>query len=225
MAGVLDSELGSELLASYEAELKLVRTNLSQKLDQIPELAGESRKAAVRAAEKLVEDVDGLIGQLRLEVQNIQTSSRPKVNTRIRNYATEADAAKRKLKSLADDRSALFGERYSDNVASDAMMDQRQQLLSGTDRLERTSHRLTNIQQIANDTEMTGAGTLAELRQQREVLIHTGDMLGESEGYLNQSVKTLKGMARRMATNRIITVAIITILVILIFAVIASKFR
>jgi vesicle transport through interaction with t-SNAREs protein 1 len=76
----------------------------------------------------------------------------------------------------------------------------------------------------------------------------------QSEGYVDRSVKTLRGMARRywhpsrnierqkvwkahehdanpscddhrMATNRVITITIITVLVLLIVAVIFSKFR
>jgi vesicle transport through interaction with t-SNAREs protein 1 len=104
-------------------------------------------------------------------------------------------------------------------------LEQRQQLLAGTDRLDRSTQRLKASQALANETEAIGASTLADLHVQRERIRHTQDVLLESEGYVDRSVKTLRGMARRMATNRIITIAIITILVLLIFAVIYSKFR
>ncbi|KAJ9645947.1 t-SNARE VTI1 [Coniosporium apollinis] len=225
MSNILDSEAGSELFGSYEAELKLVQADLNQKLDQIPELAGEPRKAAVRQAERALEEANELLDQMRIEKQNIPAPAKSKVNQRFRNFESDIDALKRRLKSLSDDRKALFGSRYTDNPTADDQLEQRQQLLSGTDRLERSSGRLRESQRIALETEDIGRNTLADLSRQRETIVHTRDTLGESEGYTDRSIKTLRGMARRMATNRIITIAIITVLVLLIIAVIVSKFR
>ncbi|KAK8039799.1 vesicle transport v-snare protein [Apiospora rasikravindrae] len=225
MANPLDTDAGSELFSSYEAEFKLVQADLTQKLDQIPELSGEPRKAAINQGERALEEADELLGAMRLEKANIPSASRTKINQRFRNFETDVDKYRRKLRSLADDRAALFGSRYTDDPSADAQAEQRQQLLSGTDRLDRSTQRLRNSQALANETETIGASTLADLHTQRERISHTGNMLMESEGYVDRSVKTLRGMARRMATNRIITIAIITILVLLIFAVIYSKFK
>lgn len=198
MANPLDTDAGSELFASYEAELKLVQADLTQKLDSIPELSGEPRKAAISQAERALEEANELLDQLRLEKSNIPTASRTKANQRFRNHTSDVDAAKRRLASLSSDRSALFGGRYTDNDSpGDVQLEQRQQLLSGTERLDRSSQRLRDSQRIANETESIGASTLADLHRQREVIQHTGDTLLESEGYVDRSVKTLRGMARR----------------------------
>jgi len=220
-----DADAGSELFGSYEAELKLVQADLNQKLDQIPELEGEPRKSVVRLAERSLEEATELLDQMRIEKQNIPSSTRSKINQRFRNFESDIDASKRKLKDLSSDRKALFGSRYTDDPNTDEQLEQRQQLLSGTDRLDRSSQRLRDSQRIANETEDIGRGTLADLHVQREQIQHTRMTILESEGYVDRSVKTLRGMARRMATNRIITVAIITVLVLLIVGVIYSKFR
>lgn len=226
MSNQLDTEAGSELFSNYEAELKLVQADISQKLDQIPELSGEQRKTYVAQAERALEEARELLDSMRLEKQNIPQAWKVKVNQRFRNYESDVDAAKRKLKSLAsNDRQALFGKRYTDNPTQDDQLQQRQQLLGGTDRLERSSGRLRESQRIALETEDIGRNTLADLSRQRETIEHTRGTLLESEGYTDRSNKTLKGMARRMATNKIITVAIIAVLVILIIAVVVSKFR
>ncbi|KAL8769288.1 MAG: hypothetical protein Q9209_004670 [Squamulea sp. 1 TL-2023] len=225
MSNPLDTDAGSELFSSYEAELKLVQADLNQKLDQISELSGEPRKSAIRLAERTLDEANELLGQMRIEKQNIPSATRSKVNQRFRNFESDIDGQKRKLKTLSDDRKALFGNRYSDNPDSDQQLEQRQQLLSGTERLDRSSQRLRDSQRIANETEGIGRDTLADLQLQRETIQHTRMNMLESEGYVDRSVKTLRGMARRMATNRIITIAIITILVLLIFAVIYSKFH
>ncbi|KAH0407382.1 hypothetical protein KCU90_g23035, partial [Aureobasidium melanogenum] len=55
MANPMDSEAESELFSNYEAELKLVQADLNQKLDQLPELSGEERKAAIGRAQRSLE--------------------------------------------------------------------------------------------------------------------------------------------------------------------------
>ncbi|KAK5266035.1 t-SNARE VTI1 [Exophiala xenobiotica] len=230
MSNPLDTDAGSELFSTYEAELKLVEADVNQKLDQIPELTGEERKAAIRGAERALDEAKELLDQMNLEKSNIPTSARSKVNSRFRNHHSDIDTLTRKLKSLADsDRKQLFGDRYTDDPegggSRDLQLEQRQQLLSGTERLGRSSDRLRESQRVALETEQIGASTLADLHQQRNVIEHTHTNLLQSEGYVDRSVKTLRGMARRMATNRMITIAIITVLVLLIIGVIYSKFR
>ncbi|KAI1913800.1 t-SNARE VTI1 [Ophidiomyces ophidiicola] len=227
MSNPLDTDAGSELFSSYEAELKLVQADLNQKLDQIAESAGEERKSAIRQAERALDEANELLDQMRIEKENIPSVSRSKINTRFRNFLSDIDEVKRKLKSLSDDRKALFGDRYRDEPegVQDQHLAQRQQLLAGTERLGRSSARLQESRRIALETEDIGRNTLADLHTQRETIEHTRAGLLESEGYVDRSVKTLRGMARRMATNRIITIAIITVLVLLIIAVVYSKFH
>lgn len=133
---------------------------------------------------------------MRMEKQNIPSAARSKVNMRFRNYSTDLDEVKRKLKSLSDDRKALFGDRYTDEP-QDEHLEQRQQLLSGTDRLERSSARLQQSQRIALETEDTARNTLSDLVIQRNTIENTRNNLQQSEGYVDTSIKTLRGMARR----------------------------
>ena len=72
MSNLLDSEAGSERFSSYEAELKLVQADLNQKLDQIPELSGEPRKAAVRQAERALEEANELVSPLPCRRRHIE---------------------------------------------------------------------------------------------------------------------------------------------------------
>ncbi|KAL9105677.1 MAG: hypothetical protein Q9227_009195 [Pyrenula ochraceoflavens] len=199
MTNPLDSDAGSELFTNYESELKLVEADLNQKLESIEELSGESRKSAIRAAERAIDEARELLEQMNLEKSNIPTSIRTKVNSRYRNHASDIDAYTRKLKTVSSDRKALFGDRYTDEEggAPDIQLEQRQQLLSGTERLDRSSQRLKDSQRIANETEDIGAGTLADLQRQRETIEHTHHNLLQSESQVDRSIKTLRGMARR----------------------------
>lgn len=71
MSNPLDTDAGSELFSSYEAELKLVQADLNQKLDQIPDLTGEPRKAAISQAERALEEANELVGSLLELLTNI----------------------------------------------------------------------------------------------------------------------------------------------------------
>jgi vesicle transport through interaction with t-SNAREs protein 1 len=201
MADILDQDAGSELFSSYEAELKLVQADVTQKLDQIPDLTGEPRKAALGAAERSLDEAKEILDQMRIEKQNVPTPSRQKINTRFRNYQSDLDSAQRKLAGL---KTAGFGNRYTDTPGdeeTDPQLAQRQQLLSGTDRLERSSGRLRDSQRVALETEEIGRNTLADLGRQRETIQHTRDTLLESEGFTDRSIKTLRGMARRFVVS------------------------
>lgn len=155
-----------------------------------PAARGEGAASANRAALQM--------GQMRLEKSNIAANLKSKYNARFRNLEHDVDTTKRKLEAYTNDRSKLFGDRYTDNPeGADAQLEQRQQLLSGTDRLNRSSGRLRESQRIALETEQIGAGTLGDLHRQREQITNTRERLLESESYTDRSIKTLRGMARR----------------------------
>jgi hypothetical protein len=61
MSNPLDTDAGTELFSSYEAELQVVQADITQKLDQIPELSGEPRKAALSQAERALEEANELV--------------------------------------------------------------------------------------------------------------------------------------------------------------------
>lgn len=61
MSNPLDTDAGSELFESYSAEFRLVEADLAQKMDQIPELSGEPRKAAISQAERALEEAEELV--------------------------------------------------------------------------------------------------------------------------------------------------------------------
>lgn len=199
MSNPLDGAPGTERFDGYSAELNLVTADLSQKLDTIPEQSGEARKATVSACERLVEEANELITSMKMEKASVPQASKTKIAQKLRNHESDADALKRRLASLSSDKAQLFGSRYRDDpeVGGDEQFEQRQQLLSGTDRLNRSSNRIRESQRLANETEATGAATLADLAQQRTQIEHTRDRLLESEGYTDRSIKTLRGMARR----------------------------
>ncbi|KAG9067323.1 hypothetical protein KI688_012106 [Linnemannia hyalina] len=121
------------------------------------------------------------------------------------------------------DRDELLGGASGGMDLDAASMDQRTRLLNGTDRLAESSRRLQDSHKIALETESLGANILSDLRGQREQIVHTRNTLLEADSSIDKASRTLKGMARRMATNKLITASIIVVLVLLILFVLYSK--
>ncbi|KAK9471874.1 snare region anchored in the vesicle membrane C-terminus-domain-containing protein [Dipodascopsis tothii] len=128
-------------------------------------------------------------------------------------------------------REALLGSRLNSGSKvttpvgdGDLAREQRQHLLSGTDRLDASSQRLRESQRLANETEALGASILTDLRGQREQIENSRNVLMEADTHVDKSIRTLRGMARRLATNRIITVGVIVLLIVIIVAVLLGKF-
>ncbi|KAL1919403.1 uncharacterized protein VTP21DRAFT_2096 [Calcarisporiella thermophila] len=227
----MDAPAGSELFQSYEQDYTTLADSLQAKIQHhIPSQTGEQKKTTVRAAERELEEADEIVAQMEMEVLNLPQSARNRLQSRLRSYKSDLDKLKRDLKRTIssapsmDPREELFAGVGNDTSFDAAVSDQRSRLLSGTDRLANSSRRLQESHRIALETESIGANVLGTLRQQREQIINTRDTLGDADSYIDKAQRTLKGMARRMATNRLITAAIIIVLVALICLVIYRKF-
>lgn len=189
----------SELFSSYESDYTLLLTDIHTRLDSIPTLAGPARQTAIAATERTINEADEIVSQMSLELNNIPSSARAKPRNRLRGYTADLDTSRSALLKLEADSSAaaLFGNRSN----RDATGDQRQQLLSGTERLERSGQRLRESERVAKDTEAIGGGILEDLGRQRDIIVNTHDTLNDSERYLDRSVKTIRGMARRWVSG------------------------
>lgn len=214
-----DSHEVTERFSDIEAEFKLVQADWNQRLDRIRELVGQPRRAAI-------DEADTVIGEMRTNVcyslffflpdmkannvlqhgrmasefndngKGLPQSVQQKVKQRLQLYLEDVRWAEDEIKRQKENRRALFGERdapYSDDPGHG----QRQQLLRGTDRLDRSTGRLHGALAMANETDAIATGTLVELQRQRETIQNTSNTLLESEGYVDRSVKTLRGMSRR----------------------------
>ncbi|KAI7868778.1 t-SNARE [Spinellus fusiger] len=222
---------GSNLFNNYEQDLQAVNDSIRAKLTQhIPSQSGEERKATIRAVEREMDESDEIIGQMEMELLNIPVPSRTRLQAKLRLYKSETEKMKRDLRRTtataprSKDRAELLGDLENGMGDLDAStMDQRQRLLSGTERLGESSRRLQDSHRLALETEGIGINILSNLKGQRETIVRARDTLAEADSYIDKASRTLKGMARRMATNKMITAAIIIILVALIVLVIWSK--
>lgn len=189
----------------------------------------DERKSHLQAIEIATDEALEILDQMSIEVQNLPTSDRSSYNAKIRQYKSQVDDSKMKMKQYLDDldRSNLFGDNYRDLPDDEEFGlhdQQRKQLLQNQSSLDRSSQRLRDSQRIALETESVGGNILNDLRSQREQILGARDTLMAADGYVDKSIQTLKSMSRRLVANKFISYAIIAVLIILIFLVLASKF-
>lgn len=214
----------SDLFSTYEQDYQLAIQEAETKFSSIPSNPAQ-RVQTLRAIEGATDEALEILDQMSIEVQNVPASSRSAYNAKIRQCRRDVDACKAKLRNLTneDDRTQLFGDRYTDEV-SVGHKDQRKQLLSNNASLERSSDRLRESQRIALETESIGGNILNDLRAQREQITNLRNTLLAADNYVDISIQTLKSMTRRITANKFISYAIIAVLILLIFLVLASKF-
>jgi vesicle transport through interaction with t-SNAREs 1 len=57
----MDTDIGTELFASYENDFNLIITDISSKVDGLTEQDGEAKKAAIRAADRALEEAEEIV--------------------------------------------------------------------------------------------------------------------------------------------------------------------
>ncbi|QOU21972.1 hypothetical protein BRETT_002136 [Brettanomyces bruxellensis] len=210
----------SDLFENYESDFKVAYADAQEKENQIYGLTDQDRRVELmRDVEKSIDDCYELIDSMNLEVQQLSTHERAQFNARTRTYKQDTDRLKADLKSMMDDkdRDQLFdgpGENQT----------QRQTLLKTNESIDRSTRRLNDATRTAAETERVGSSIMDTLRAQRDQITNARDTLGEADNYVDRSLRTLKTMTRRLATNKIITYGIIAVLIMLIMLVIYSKF-
>lgn len=154
---------------------------------------------------------------MEIEILQIPLSLRPQKKIKIQNYMAEIGRIRKEFDRLY--QYEQYTEPFTLNEDLESL-DQRNRLLRGTRKLEESSERLKNAQRIAEETKEIGANILRDLGYQREQIVMTKNTLVEADSYVDKSMRTLKTMARRVTTNKLITYLIIFVLASLIFAII-----
>ncbi|KAJ7276317.1 vesicle transport v-SNARE protein N-terminus-domain-containing protein [Mycena haematopus] len=218
------------LFDSYEQDFQQFIDTIRQKLDgEGTDDSGEQRKAALRRAERDLDEADEMVSQMEIEIQGIPQSIRPQYQARLRTAKADLTRYKKQYKDVHAQlaRSALLSSsNHPGAFTSDepyGPSSDRARLLSGTQVLEDGSKRLQDSHRLALETENQGADILTNLRQQREQIINSRDTLQTANTSIDRAAGTLKGMIRRMYQQRIVTGAIILVLILLIGIILYEK--
>jgi len=199
----------------YEREFVNITNIISRKIKQLPNFAGERKKVAVREFERELEEAEQLLQQMENDSNN-DPALKVRASPKIKQYQADIVRFKKELSkamtqtSNAQNREDLFAGASNDSQVQ--YMDQRQNLLSGTDHLNQTTDRLNSTHRVALQSEQIGAGILTDLSGQRQQLLAANGRLDAVDDNVKRSRVILTGMARRVATNKLILGVIIILL-------------
>ncbi|CAG8536444.1 15917_t:CDS:2, partial [Acaulospora colombiana] len=148
----------SELFEQYEQDFEQISQSILQKINvTLPSQSGEKRKATTRAAEREIEEAEEIVAQMEMEVMNLPTATRARLQAKVRVYKSNVEKLKRDLRAArsritgTSDRDELLAGSNGTDLDSESM-NQRSKLLSGTERLADSSRRLQDSHRIALET-------------------------------------------------------------------------
>lgn len=215
----------NSLWNTYNSEFQIVLKRCRQFLEGQQETI---TKETLNTVESLKLDLENLIKNLELESDNDQQQR----NT-IREYKailrTEINTKLQEEWEYLKKRELLSSSNYTPYSDLENGLDlngednQMSSLLNNNQVLNETGNRLSNINQIVNDTSMVGNDILMNLKQQRETLENSRQVLFNSNSYIDSSLTTLKSMSRRLVANKYISYCIIIVLILLILLVLYHK--
>ncbi|KAF0274762.1 hypothetical protein FOG51_00394 [Hanseniaspora uvarum] len=201
--------------SEFQITLKRTRELLSQQQNNIT-------NDSIKTIESLKFDLENLLKNLDLESGNSQEERnllreyknilRNEINVEYEELVTE-----QKRRELLGNGREYTPYRDDDNM-TDSLLNKNNQLLT------ETGNRLSNINDIVNDTTLVGNDILMNLKQQRETLENSRQTLYNSNTYIDNSLVTLKSMSRRLIANKYISYCIIVVLILMILLVLYNKF-
>uniref|UniRef100_A0A914ZH42 Vesicle transport through interaction with t-SNAREs homolog 1A n=1 Tax=Parascaris univalens TaxID=6257 RepID=A0A914ZH42_PARUN len=214
----------SSLFGDFEQQYSVQTAEITSRIGGLANLEKHERLGGIQHVQRLLVDVESLLEQMELTVRELDpaSSERSKYDLRVRSYRNdkkqldgELDKAIQRLKENAG-REELMA---FDNEIS---LDQQDQLIENTERLERTSRRLQDTYRMVVETEQIGAEVLGDLSSQRETISRARDRLREADSDLNRSRKVLSQMIRRVIQNRLL---LLVIAVLLLFSLVFIIYR
>lgn len=218
----------SALIDTFEKEYASVTSDISVKIGRVPNLNGAEKKNLIGQVERQFEEAQELLEQMDLEVKSLPQTTRPKYQTRLLSYQSELTKLKKDLRHAvvafsdeAQAREELLGDEESYGLAEE----QRALLLDNTERMDRSTHKLSAGYKVAIETENVGADILNSLHSQRQTITRTRERLRNTDDDLSKSSRILTGMIRRLMQNRLVLYGVFVLLVIVIILAIYFSFK
>uniref|UniRef100_A0A8R1TW86 t-SNARE coiled-coil homology domain-containing protein n=1 Tax=Onchocerca volvulus TaxID=6282 RepID=A0A8R1TW86_ONCVO len=209
------------LLSDFEHQYSVQTAEITARIGRLRDLNKNERVEGIHQIQRLLVDVENLLEQMELTVRELKpdlnilsicSAERSKYDLRVRSYRNdkkqldaELDKAIQRLKDNADrDELMTFDNQISIN--------QQDQLIENTERLERTSRRLQDTYRMVIETDQIGTEVLNDLSSQRETIMRARERMRQADRDLNRSHKMLSLMIRRLIQNRLLLLIIAVLL-------------
>ncbi|KAN0022242.1 hypothetical protein ACTFIV_006420 [Dictyostelium citrinum] len=207
-----------------EQNFQHVCNSITRRIKQLPNYGGEKKKIAVREVENDIDEALKFISEMEKLAQN--HPQRIKLQTKTKQYHADIQKYKREVQLAQLQSSNQINNNPWSNAPDDYQSqydNQRQHLLQGSNMLDSTSDRLLRTHQISAQSEQIGQNILMDLGKQGEQIRGMRDKLHETDDQIKSARKIMTGIARRLATNKVILSIIILLLMGIIALIICLK--
>ena len=195
-----------DLFMDYEKDYGILTAEITAKINKIPNIHGEEKRALINETEQKFDEVQELLEQMDLEVRQMVGQHKSKSGSKLKSYKDEASKLEKDFKKSRVAFSDQEHARAQLLAGDDGMQteDQRSNLLDATERVERSGRRLDEGYRLCVETEAIGEDILTNLERDRETMTRTRDRLRDTNTNLTKSSRILTAMMRRIVQNRII---------------------
>jgi vesicle transport through interaction with t-SNAREs protein 1 len=206
-----------DLFSNYEQDFVDTLNALQNLLQDMPSLTADQRLEKIRKADRDIKDAEDTLQSMNLNARNVPGPQGAKLQTRIREYEGELAKVKKDIKrseqqanELAARESLMGGSAVLTDMS--VSLDQRERLLNNQERMQRGSNQLKGALRTVEETIEVGTGIMSNLQDQRTTMERGLDRLRGINDKISRSSKIISGMARRVATNKLIMALIVLVL-------------
>ncbi|XP_065920609.1 vesicle transport through interaction with t-SNAREs homolog 1B-like [Dysidea avara] len=215
--------MSSETLENLEDGLtKLLDQLKSTVYHQLPELRGERRRQEVRSADRVIEEANGYLRSMEIELRNAPGSYQVEVNRRISRYRAELTRLRQNMRQQSE-RSELLADDHDTRIR-EIDDNQRQRMLKNTKSLHAASDALARTHAVAEETDTIAVDVMGELHNQRTTLLRTKDRLAETDEEVSRSRRLITEIGCKIFQNRIIAIVVILCEILILGGVLYWKF-
>jgi len=206
--------MSSEKYELAQDELDNIIEKLGTNIHQVKVGQGEAKKRTIQVCSGLMEEAGKALDEMEGEARAAPLQFRAEMLANVRKYRTSVNSLQSQLNKarIVKETEVKGVDRGGRGETGHVVQDQyRQQVLAGTQILDRTGDSLYRAQQVAMETDAVGGEIINDLGTQREALERTRTRLIESDLELGRARRVVKKMYLNVFSNKIILIVIILI--------------
>lgn len=204
------------LFNQYESEYCSKSTDISRKVQALNSFSADVRRLRTKEIEAELKEADQILRRMDMEARSFSQEKSQQLMRKVKEY--KADLKKitedsRQAQGAASGGAAARAELGLADNYYDTSAGQRERMLKTTEKLDKTSDRISQGRAQLAETEELGVSILQDLHRQRETITHAQDTLHGADDNIAKARRVLASMSRRIMTNKLIMWGICLLLV------------
>lgn len=216
-----------DVFRACASDLKETQADLRGRLETARSYTGQQKFAELTDIKAELKEAEDTLRTMKLSAQNLPSVQQQKAMAtvekfegQIRDLRSDIERAESSF-TFASEREELFSTASRDVEVTS--LDQRTRMLRANETLDRGSQHILNAQMATEDAIATGGEVLVNLHQQREQIQRGRARLRGVQDQITRAGTIMRGMYRRLMTNKLILAVVVVVLVGLIGFIVYAK--